>query len=205
MMNPAPPIATRSNIKRPILTLHSPILKTMSTGEISETCRHTQAVWGAVQRGFTLIELIMVMVMLGVLAAVAGPKIFDVSVFNARGFHDQTLAYLRFAQKTAVAQRRTVCVSFGASSVTLAIASAAGTFNCATAGTLTVPLGGATGVLNAKSGVIFSVSLPPVNFNFDSLGQPITSTGTAQPTQKFQVNGSSNFIFVETATGYVHE
>jgi MSHA pilin protein MshC len=160
----------------------------------------------AAQRGFTLIELIMTMVVMGVLAAVAVPKIFNVSAFDARGFHDQTLAYLRFAHKTAIAQRRTVCVVFNTipnSSVTLTIADAAGTFDCALPAALVVPLGQATAVLNAKSGVTFSAL--PVSFNFDGLGQPIGALGVAKPTQTLQVNGTSDTITVEAGTGYVHE
>ncbi len=160
----------------------------------------------AAQRGFTLIELIMTMVVMGVLAAVAIPKIFDVSVFDARGFHDQTLAYLRFAQKTAVAQRRTVCVTFAISpksTVTLSMATAAGTFDCAVSTPLAVPLGNSTGTLTAKSGVGFATL--PVSFNFDGLGQPISALGAAKATQTFQVSGASDTITVEAGTGYVHE
>src|SRR5665647_363876 len=85
---------------------------------------HSGSGGGASQRGFTLIELIMVMVMLGVLAVFAAPRIFNSDDFYARGFHDETLALLRYAQKTAIAQRRTVCVSFAPKEVSLTIASA---------------------------------------------------------------------------------
>ena len=64
------------------------------------------------QRGFTLMELVMVIVILGVLAVFAAPRMFNASDFNAQGFHDETLSLLRFAQKTAIGQRRTVCVVF---------------------------------------------------------------------------------------------
>ena len=67
-------------------------------------------------RGFTLIELIIVVVLLGILAVYAAPRIFNMDEFNARGFHDQTLALLRTAQKSAIAQRRTVCESLSTNS-----------------------------------------------------------------------------------------
>jgi len=137
--------------------------------------------------GFTLVELVMVLVVTGVLAAVATPKILNISGFNARGFHDQTLAYLRFAQKTAVAQRRTVCVAFATttlSTITLTMASAAGATNCSSATALTGPQGESPVVLSSKSGVTYASN--PTAFNFDSLGQPITSTGTVQATQTFR-------------------
>jgi MSHA pilin protein MshC len=183
----------------------SPYFQTMGIGKFFDILHHRHATVGAVQRGFTLIELIMVMVMLGVLAAVAGPKILNVSIFNARGFHDQTVGYLRYAQKAAVAQRHTVCVAFTTSSITLTMAAATGTTSCpvgALAG-LVGPLGESPVVLNAKAGVAYT-SLPTA-FNFDALGQPISATGAAQSTQTIQVGGASERIIVETGTGYVHE
>lgn len=153
--------------------------------------------------GFTLIELITVIVILGVLAAFAAPRIMDTGDYYARGFHDETLAYLRYAQKTAIAQRRTVCVVFAASSLTLTVASAAGTINCSTSGTLLGPKNENPVTLTARSGVSFAS--PPTNFNFDGLGQPISSTGVAMASQTFNVTGLAASITVESATGYVHE
>jgi MSHA pilin protein MshC len=143
------------------------------------------------QRGFTLIELIMVILMVGVLAVFVVPRM-DVSGFTARGFHDETLALLRYAQKTAIAQRRTVCLAFGTTSATLTVASAAATTTCNTA--LVGPRG--TAAISARSGVQYN-SLP-ANFYFDGLGQP--SAG-----QTFQVANVSASITVEPGTGYVHE
>ena len=59
-------------------------------------------------RGFTMIELIVVMILVGIMAVTVFPRMSLLGAFDARGFGDQTEAYLRFAQKTALAQRRTV-------------------------------------------------------------------------------------------------
>lgn len=157
----------------------------------------------AQQHGFTLIELIMVIVMLGVLAVFAGPRLLSTSSFSAMGFHDETLAYLRYAQKTAVAQRRTVCVGFvGLNQVVLTIASTASTPSCAGVA-LVGPKGESPATLTAKSGAVFSAA--PVNFNFDGLGQPINSAGVPVGPLLFQVEDVGKSITVEAATGYVHD
>ena len=159
-------------------------------------------------RGFTLIELIMVIVMLGILAVYAAPRMFDNKDVYARGFHDETLAYLRYAQKTAIAQRRTVCVTFpSSSSLALSIASAAATLDCATPGSLSGPKATtASATLTAKAGSGVAYSATPTALNYNGLGQPTTSAGVALTTARtIQVVGVGNSITIEAATGYAHE
>lgn len=45
----------------------------------------------------------MVIVVLGILSATALPRFFDVSIYQQRGFFDDTLNAIRYAQKLAVA------------------------------------------------------------------------------------------------------
>lgn len=156
---------------------------------------------GMGQRGFTLIELIMVIVLLGILAAYAAPRIFNRSDFDARGMHDMTMAYLRYAQKTAIAQRRTVCLTLSSGGISLQVSNAANTYGCASATALNGPDGKAA---LAVSGV--SYSTVPSSFSFDGLGQPVNSSGTALASaQTFVVSGSGRTVTVEAGTGYVHD
>jgi MSHA pilin protein MshC len=166
------------------------------------------------QCGFTLIELIMVIVLMGVLAVFAAPRVFNSGDFYARGFHDETLGLLRYAQKTAIAQRRTVCVTFTNSgaetSVALTLASAATTSDCSVASmpALAGPRGEVPAKVTARAGVVFATT--PTNFNYDGLGQPIAASGGAAiSTRTLQVASASGnasaSITVEAATGYAHE
>lgn len=181
-------------------------------------CRRRPGSAGVVGvRGFTLIELVMVIVLVGVLAVYAVPRMFSSNDLSARGFHDTTLAYLRYAQKTAIAQRRTVCVSFTGNSVTLRIANNAGVFDCA--GTNGGALNGPDGTPSASvSGVSYGAATvggvsclaTPLAFSFDALGQPVDSGGTVTgavigTAQCIQVANAKNTAIVEAATGYVHE
>ncbi|MDO9268965.1 MAG: prepilin-type N-terminal cleavage/methylation domain-containing protein [Methylobacter sp.] len=145
--------------------------------------------------GFTLIELVMVIVVLGILAIFVSPKIFDSQDYYARGFHDETLALLRYGQKTAIAQRRTVCVAFVSDSATLTIASAEPpSLDCNTS--LAGPNGTTPYKVTAKPDVNYTSV--PNSFSFNALGQP-SGALTAQ------VYGHSQNISVEADTGYVHE
>ena len=132
----------------------------------------------------------MVLVVMGVLAVFATP-LFTTNDFNARGFHDETLALLRFAQKTAIAQRRTVCVALNATGISLKIYAAnpaVGSCNSAPSMSLpNTPRGG--------SGLAGSVA----SFLFTPLGS------TDQSANVTITIANSSSITVEAATGCIHE
>jgi MSHA pilin protein MshC len=144
--------------------------------------------------GFSMIELIAVIVIVGILSAVVSPKFFDADAFNQRGFHDETLAMLRYAQKSAIAQRRTVCVAYTLSSATLSIAPVADSSVCAI--NLAGPNGTTPFLVTAGPRVFYNPV--PTSFSFNALGVP--SLG-----QTFFVSGDSKSITVEAQTGYIHE
>ncbi len=55
------------------------------------------------QRGFTIVELIMVIVILGIISAVAIPRFFDSKTFDERFYFEEVLSSIRYAQKLALA------------------------------------------------------------------------------------------------------
>jgi MSHA pilin protein MshC len=63
------------------------------------------------QGGFTMIELIMVMVLAGILAAFAASRFFTRTGFDVSSFADTARGMVRYAQKLAIAQNRTVWVT----------------------------------------------------------------------------------------------
>lgn len=155
----------------------------------------------AMQCGFTLLELIMVLVLLGILSVAIFPNFAGISSVNVRGFHDETLAYLRYGQKTAIAQRHSVCVTFSSSSIALGVASVASSYVCSS--NLAGPRGEAQAVVVAPSGVTYTVA--PTNFVFDALGQAVDLNGAALAQQVIQVLGNQKSVTIEAVTGNIHE
>lgn len=142
--------------------------------------------------GFTLVELVSVIAIAAILAAVALPRFVRTDTFASRGFHDEAIGVVRYAQKTAIAWRSTVFVCVTASSVR--VGTAAG---CATA--IAHPATGGLLVANAPAGV----TLAPIgDFTFDGLGRP--SAGTTLMLSTTIPGDPVRQIVVAAETGYVY-
>lgn len=145
------------------------------------------------QSGFTLTELVMVIVIAGILSAVVYNKI-DIGSVKAEGSTDELKAAVRYAHKLAVAQRRNVYVSAAGSSLSLCYLSDCTSHVSKPPGTEDFTVAG--------SG---SLALSDNPFSFDSLGRPTLAGGAlATSAITLSVASGTRSITVEPQTGFVH-
>jgi MSHA pilin protein MshC len=60
--------------------------------------------------GFTIVELVTVILLVGILGAIGVSRFFDSTAFENRAYADQVRTLLRYAQKMAIAQNRPIFV-----------------------------------------------------------------------------------------------
>ena len=156
-------------------------------------------------RGFTLVELVVILIVVGILAVAAIPHFFD-NAFSERGFHDGVKTAIQHARKVAVASRRYVCVVVAANGVTLSMDATlpdnnANAVNCNPVVNLPVPqpncpanqvCAPAGVVLAGANGVIFDPLGRPVAANKAVLAVATTINVTNQP--GIVVNADSGWV-----------
>jgi MSHA pilin protein MshC len=176
-------------------------------------------------RGFTLVELIVTMVVVGLLAAIAIPRFFNRGSYDARAFLDQARSMVGYGQKLAIERHRNIYVRIDAGGVALCY-----TAVCGSAAELVPQPGGGNGggsatraycmvsgtfdtswfCLGKPTGVAFTKSNGLTMFYFDPLGKPyLVGDGAASSFPVLldvSINGDGQTVhlFVEQETGYVH-
>lgn len=147
------------------------------------------------QTGFTMIELIVMMIVIGIMAVVVLPRFDLLKGFDEVGYRDKVKATLEYARKSAVAMRRQVRVSINDSGLTVEYQKQTPELEGVAAwSALNLP-GFATNAFAAPNGT----SLAPASATiiFDALGRPDAA-------KSFTVSGGGGTISVEAETGYVH-
>ena len=144
-----------------------------------------------------MIELIVTMILIGILSAMAIPRMNLINSFDEIGYRDQVIATLEFARKSAVAQRRNVQVTRTGNSLSLLVASdipegaAASTFGRQ----LSLP-GSSSNTISPRGATTLD---GPATLVFDPLGRATAAS------YAYTVRGESEHVLtVDSGTGYVH-
>lgn len=147
--------------------------------------------------GFTIVELVAVMVIVGIIAAISAPRFVGVDAFDARGSYGTLTAALRYAQKTAIAQRRTVYANLNTSTRIVCLGY---TTNCNSA---VLDPSTQTAYTKTLSNNV-SISGSTTTVGFDGLGRPVPNSTTTLTIQNAVVpSESTRTITIEQDTGYV--
>jgi MSHA pilin protein MshC len=153
-------------------------------------CAHDRRTPCSRHCGFSLVELIVVILVLGVLAVVVLPRLGRSSDFDALKFYEESLAAVRYAQKVAVAQNTQVFVVSSATSVSACFAA-----DCSAA--VSDPSRNAPLVVAATASGV-GLQSPPAAFSFNGLGRP-----SAGPVTFIFFGSPARSFTVEAETGYV--
>ena len=137
-------------------------------------------------KGFTLVELVVVILLLGILAAFAIPQFFQLGDYRERAAYDEVAGAVRYAQKLAVASGCEVRVQISGNSY--ALQQHAG--GCSSGGWQVLdghPVG-----QGSFAGV--DLSATAASFRFDALGRCSTSPTITVGSRTFGVIGETGYV-----------
>ena len=150
-------------------------------------------------RGFTLPELIAVLMLVSILAVATVPKVNGVLSFRDAAWRDEVVAALRQAHKTAISHRRLVCADITTGSVALSIAS----INPANACAAVLMGGDGSGSVALNQGAALTSVSPPGTLFFQPSGRVSSdAAGVSAQTRRIDISGQSAVVIVGE-TGHV--
>ena len=146
--------------------------------------------------GFTLVELIVVILLIGIISISIAPRFFGVSSFESRRAADEALSAIKHAQQIAMARTDQIHFVLTANDYTVQISGADIDPNIPD---LRSPEG-----LSPYQRRFNGVTATAATVRFNGLGQPVDSSGDPLPSDLDLNIGSGITIRIEANTGYAH-
>lgn len=147
-------------------------------------------------RGYTMVELVVVLAVMGVLAATMGPRFFSQSTFTDRGYADELASALRATAQAAVASGcpARLTLSSGGYSATqqAAVANACNSSDT----TWSTPVLGADGTALSGSAPSGTAATPTGVYTFNGRGSLSSQPGTT-------ITVGSRSVTIDAVTGLV--
>lgn len=152
--------------------------------------------------GFTLVELVVVIALMGIMVGVAAPRFANGDIFETRGDAGLLSSTLRYAQKTAIAQRRQVFAITDSvvqpNTVSLCFVN---NVNCPLAQVVINPETGGAYVMTFSKNVRVN---PPNNIlGFEALGLAIPNVAATYTVTNRKNAAQQIAINIEADTGYI--
>ena len=140
--------------------------------------------------GFTLVELIVVILLIGILSISIAPRFFGVAAYENRKATDELLSALRYSQQMAMTRGGNIELILTANNFTVQLSGG---------GDLRSPDGLRPYTKNFPD----NINPNPDTIRFNSLGQPISAAGIPITVNTIlTINGAANIITLRANTGY---
>lgn len=140
--------------------------------------------------GFTIVELVVVISIIGILSVSVIPRFFDTQSYKNRQATDELLAAIRYSQQVAMNRGGDIELILNANNFTVQISGG---------GNLRSP----DGLIPYTKTFPNNITATATTINFNALGQPINASAIPL-TNNTVINIGSSTITVEANTGYAH-
>jgi MSHA pilin protein MshC len=165
-------------------------------------------------RGFTLLELIMIIVLIGTLAVFAAPRLGNISTIKTGAFVDKLRADVRYAQNLAMAQNRRYRIYFNTAPSPnpgyAVVNDANGNGAWGGAGEVALdPAGNGMLSIALNNGQYAGITFSSIGFSgsyveFNSMGVPFDNAGALSVSKNITISPGGATVTVTAQTGAVN-